>query len=95
MIHYNLLKLKESADTDAILAQCRAVYAQLEAELDFLHDAKVCRCVTERDSNADVMMVMRIDSPDRLADYLQHPKHVALAQGLKDSVAARMSFDAE
>ena len=95
MIHYNLLKLKEGADTDAILTQCRAVYAQLEAELDFLHDAKVCRCVTERDSNADIMMIMRIDSPERLADYLQHPKHVALAQGLKDSVAARMSFDAE
>ena len=41
------------------------------------------------------MMAMRIDTPDQLGTYLSHPKHVALAQGLKDAVAARMSFDAE
>ena len=41
------------------------------------------------------MMVMRIDSPEQLGAYLQHPKHVALSQGLQDAVAARMSFDAE
>lgn len=95
MVHYNLLKLKEGADVDAILAQCQAVYAALETELSFLHDAKVSRCITVRDSNADIMMVMRIDTPDQLGTYLGHPKHVALAQGLKDAVAARMSFDAE
>ena len=52
MVHYNLLKLKEGADAAAILAQCQAVYAALEAELPFLHDARVSRCVTVRDSNA-------------------------------------------
>ena len=88
MIHYNFLKLTQAADAEAVLARCREVYAELEAELDFLHDAKVSRCITVRDSNADIMMVMRLD-------YLQHPKHVALAQSLKDVVAARMSFDAE
>ena len=36
MVHYNLLKLKEGADAAAILAQCQAVYAALEAELPFL-----------------------------------------------------------
>lgn len=41
------------------------------------------------------MMVMRLDRPEQLSAYLQHPKHVALAQSLKDVVAARMSFDAE
>ena len=44
MTHYNLLKLKPGADADAIFAQCEAVYAALEAELPFLHDAKVIRC---------------------------------------------------
>ena len=95
MVHYNLLKLKKGADAAAILAQCQAVYAALEAELPFLHDARVSRCVTVRDFNADIMMVMRIDAPEQLGDYLSHPMHVALAQGLKDAVAARMSFDAE
>ena len=95
MIHYNFLKLTQAADAEAVLARCREVYAELEAELDFLHDAKVSRCITVRDSNADIMMVMRLDRPEQLSSYLQHPKHVALAQSLKDVVAARMSFDAE
>ena len=85
MTHYNLLKLKDPFDTEKVLTQCKAVYAELEAELDFLHDASV----------TDIMMVMRIDSPEQLGAYLQHPKHVALSQGLQDAVAARMSFDAE
>ena len=95
MTHYNLLKLKDPSDTEKALAQCKAVYAELEAELDFLYDASVTRCITQRDSNADIMMVMRIDSPEQLGAYLQHPKHVALSQSLQDAVAARMSFDAE
>ena len=95
MTHYNLLKLKDPFDTEKVLTQCKAVYAEPEAELDFLHDASVTRCITQRDSNADIMMVMRIDSPEQLGAYLQHPKHVALSQGLQDAVAARMSFDAE
>ena len=95
MIHYNFLKLTQAADAEAVLARCREVYAELEAELDFLHDAKVSRCITVRDSNADIMMVMRLDRPEQLSAYLHHPKHVALAQSLKDVVAARMSFDAE
>ena len=95
MIHYNFLKLTQAADAEAVLARCQEVYAELEAELDFLHDAKVSRCITVRDSNADIMMVMRLDRPEQLSAYLQHTKHVALAQSLKDVVAARMSFDAE
>lgn len=59
MTHYNLLKLKPGADADAIFAQCEAVYAALEAELPFLHDAKVIRCCTTRDSNADILMIIR------------------------------------
>ena len=85
MTHYNLLKLKPGADADAIFAQCEAVYAALEAELPFLHDAKVIRCCTVRDSNADILMIMQIDRPEQLG----------LAQGMKDSIADRMSFDAE
>lgn len=95
MTHYNFLKLKEQADVEAVLAICKKVYAQLEQELDFLSNARVCGCATQRDSNADIMMVMEIDPPVRLRDYLQHPKHVSLSQNLRELVAARMSFDEE
>ena len=44
---------------------------------------------------ADIMMSMRIDSPDQLSAYLTHPKHAALAQGMKHEIEARMSFDAQ
>ena len=67
MIHYNLLKFKPGADIHAAFEKCRSVYAALEAELPFLHDARVSRCVTVRDSNADIMMVMRIDRPEQLS----------------------------
>ena len=30
MIHYNLLKLKQGADTAAILSRCQTVYAELQ-----------------------------------------------------------------
>lgn len=95
MIHYNFLKLTQLRTRKQSLRAAGEVYAELEAELDFLHDAKVSRCITVRDSNADIMMVMRLDRPEQLSAYLQHPKHVALAQSLKDVVAARMSFDAK
>ena len=93
MIHYNFLKLTQAADAEAVLARCREVYAELEAELDFLHDAKVSRCITVRDSNADIMMVMQLDGPEYLNDYLKHPKHLALVNDMKDYVMDRMSFD--
>lgn len=95
MIHYNLLKLKSGAPVDEVYARCRQTYAQLEAALDFLHDARVVPCATVRDSNADLMMVMRIDAPERLGDYLRHPLHSALAQETKQWVEARLSFDEE
>ena len=95
MVHYNFLKLTDGTEVDEVFCRCQDVYARLEEELDFLHSARVCRCATVRDSNADIMMVMELDAPDRLQDYLQHPMHVALAQGMKERIAARMSFDEE
>ena len=54
MVHYILLKLRKDADVTLLYFHCRKVYADLEWELPFLHDAEVCRCATARDSNADI-----------------------------------------
>ena len=86
MIHYNLLKLKIGAPVDEVYARCRQTYAQLEAALDFLHDARVCE---------DMIKLLAIDAPERLGDYLRHPLHAALAQETKQWVEARLSFDEE
>lgn len=93
MVHYNLLKLTKDANVTEIYFRCRKVYAELEKELPFLHGAEVYRCETTRDSNADIMMVMQLDGPEYLNDYLKHPKHLALVNDMKDYVMNRMSFD--
>ena len=62
---------------------------------DAVNETGLCIAGLNFVGNADIMMVMRLDRPEQLSAYLQHPKHVALAQSLKDVVAARMSFDAE
>lgn len=95
MIHYNFLKFKAGTDVDAIAEKSKAVYAELEKELDFLSDVRIRRCVTERESNADIMFAMRIDSPDKLTAYLQAPKHVALIESLQDATVAKITFDEE
>ena len=93
MVHYTLLKLTKDADVTEIYFHCRKVYAELEMELPFLHDANVYRCEIERNSNADIMIVMRLDGPEYLNDYLCHPKHQALVSAIQDYVMDSISFD--
>ena len=73
MVHYNFLKLKDGTDVDEVFCRCQDVYARLEEELDFLHSARVCRCATVRDSNADIMMVMELDAPEPPAGLFAAP----------------------
>ena len=47
----------------------------------------------ERDSNADIMAVMRLDSADKLQEYLHHPLHVGMGKQLNPSIETRISFD--
>ena len=93
MVHYFLLKLKKDADVTLLYFHCRKVYADLEWELPFLHDAEVSRCATARDSNADIMIRMHIDAPEQLNDFFRHPKHLDWIEEVKDYVSDWMSFD--
>ncbi len=95
MTHYVLLKFKESSDLDSIEKIVRDTYASLDRELSFLHDPKVYRNSVDRDSNADLMAVISLDSPELLQSYLTHPLHLKMAGDLKDEVASRTSFDHE
>ncbi len=93
MVHYTLLKLTKDADVTEIYFHCRKVYAELEMELPFLHDANVYRCEIKRSSNADIMIVMRLDGPEYLNDYLNHPKHQAFVSAIQDYVMDSITFD--
>ena len=93
MVHYTLLKLTKDADVTSIFFRCRKVYAELELALPFLHDTQVYRCETTRGSNADIMVVARLDGPEYLSDYLRTPKLQAFMHEMKDYVLDCVSFD--
>ena len=93
MIHYVLLKLAEGTNVDWVEDKVRKVYESLAEELPYLNDPVTYRCCVARDSNADIMSVIRLDSEEFLEPYLKHPKHLQMAQDLKEVITARISFD--
>ena len=95
MTHYVLLKFAEGEDLDAIEKVVRDTYDALNKELTFLHDPEVRRNTVERDSNADIMAVIRLDGADKLNSYLTHPLHMKMAEGFKGRIVSRVSFDHE
>ena len=95
MKHYVLLKFKKDSDLDSIEKTVRDTYVSLDRELEFLHDPVVYRNTVDRDSNADIMAEIRLDSPEFLQSYLTHPLHLKMAEVLKNEVVSRISFDHE
>lgn len=95
MKHYVLLKFAPGTDLDAVEKKVSGVYAQLDSVLPFLNDPCVMRNCVERDSNADIMVSVDLDTPEKLQDYLTHPLHVQMGQDLKDALVGRTSFDCE
>ena len=93
MTHYVLLTFAPGTDLDAVEAKVRGVYAQLDEVLPFLNEPQVYRNCVARDSNADIMVSVKLDSADKLQDYLTHPLHVNMGKDLKDALIGRTSFD--
>ena len=93
MIHYVLLKLASGTDKDAVEARVRKTYQELDEALDFLHDPQVFRCCVERDSNADIMAVIRLDGEEFLQPYLTHPLQIWRSVAFPSGVIGRTSFD--
>ncbi len=93
MTHYVLMRFKPGSDLDANEAKIRETYGQLEAALPFLHNPRIYRNCVERDSNCDLMAVIDLDEEANLPVYLNHPLHLQMAAGFKDSIVTRVSFD--
>ncbi len=93
MTHYVLLKVAADADLDAVEARVRKTYMELDQALDFLNSHSVYRSCVNRDSNADIMAVIQLDSEECLQPYLTHPLHMQMAQDLKDVIIGKTSFD--
>ena len=80
MIHYVLLKFKPGTWTEEIRALADTTFRQLEQEVPSIISAKIYENCYERESNADVMIRLKIDSPEHLTEYLRHPLHVRFAE---------------
>ena len=93
MYHYVLLKFAPGTDLDAAYERVCKTYDELDEALPYLNDPVVYRCCVERDSNADIMAKVRLDSESCLKDYLTHPLHVGMAQSFQDMLIGRSSFD--
>ena len=93
MKHYVLLKLAPGADLEAAYDRVRQTYQALADELAWLNRPEVYRSCVERDSNADIMAAIELDSAEYLQPYLTHPLHMKMAQDMKDIVVGRTSFD--
>ena len=59
----------------------------------FRHDPQMFRNCVERDSNADIMAVIRLVGEEYRQLYLSHPLHLQMAGDLRDTVIGRTSFD--
>lgn len=93
MKHYVLLKFAPGADLDAAEARVRGTYNALDEALPYLHSPTVYRSCVQRDSNADLMVTLELDSESDLQPYLTHPLHLQMAQDLKPVLAGKTSFD--
>ena len=91
--HYVLLKLAPGTDVEAARDRVWQTYRALDEELVWLNRPEVYRTCVERDSNADIMAVIELDSPEYLQPYLTHPLHLQMARDMKDVVVGRTSFD--
>ncbi len=95
MRHYVLMRFAEGADLDAAEKTAREAYEALAEALPFFSEPAVYRCCTERETNAHLMAVCRLDGPEHLDDYLKHPLHLGMAKTLGPFVVARTTFDHE
>ena len=95
MTHYVLLKFEPGFDVDAAEALVRKTYDGLAEALPWLTNQKVYRSCVSRDTNADVMAVIELDSEEHLMPYLTHPLHLAMAEELNPHIIQRNSFDHE
>ncbi|MBR0373692.1 MAG: Dabb family protein [Mogibacterium sp.] len=93
MKHFVLLKFEPGFDVDAAEVIVRDTYKGLGEALPWLTNPCVYRSCIVRDTNADIMATVDLESEDYLKPYLTHPLHLAMAEKLNPHIIQRNSFD--
>lgn len=93
MKHYVFLKFKPGEDLDEAEGIIRQTFRGLDQAIPWFMNPCVYRNTVERDTNADILATVEIESEDQLKTYLSHPLHVAMAARLDPEVERRITFD--
>ncbi len=93
MKHYVLFKFKPGTNLEKVEERIWKTYEDLDRDLSWLNKPAVYRSCDASGSGADLMAVIDLDGDEYLQQYLDHPSHKAMAEAIKDSVAACTSFD--
>lgn len=93
MKHIELLKLKPGADIDTARHKIWKAFDKLDAELDWLNHPVVIRGCIGGEDRADIMATFELEGEEFLPKYLEHPRHVKLAEELAPMIESRVAFD--
>ena len=96
MRHMVMMKLQPGAYDDQADADYRETFRALQAALpEEILSVQVLRNCVPRAPNMDVLIEMRLRSPESLPIYLHHPLHVAIGERYNPKVVRIASFDTE
>lgn len=93
MIHYFLLKFEPDYYGRDVLNYTKEVFNSIVNTIDDVLSAEVYGNCIERDSNMDIMVVMRFGSKEALSSYLNHQLHLEFVNTIDKHVVSRVSFD--
>ncbi|MBM6991478.1 MAG: Dabb family protein [Mobilibacterium timonense] len=93
MKHYVFLKFKPEQDLDEAEKIIRSTFRGLDNALPWFMNPCVYRNTIDRDTNADILATVEIESEEQLTTYLAHPLHRAMAARLDPEVERRTTFD--
>lgn len=95
MKHYILLKTAPDCDRNRIFAELQETYRIIDREIDSVSDLQIEQNIYHRDGNYDFLISFSITDTKMLEYYLRHPRHIQLAEKMKDSISGKITFDCE
>lgn len=93
MTHYVLFRFKDPQQKPIIYEKAKTAFSKLRQGVSCILDAHVFLNCVERNSNADLLIKLELDSPEALEIYLRHPLHRKFVLETDDLVEQRITFD--
>ena len=93
MKRYEFYRLVPGTDPVEIQEKLWKTFRKLDDELDWFNHPTVFRAAEGGRSDFDLMAAVEIDDPARVAEYLNHPLAVKLADKIGEAVQEKAAFE--